>query len=544
MLAAILSLTLLFVSCKDSDSKKDPALIQNGAVQQAANHEIRDYFKLESYAEDAAYSEIMRIDGKIIDEDREHNLIAVETEELNVYNEIVKTVKVYDLASGEVINTLSQSNDYGTALEDQTILTVDLHYPLIRASRGYYEEGSFTEYHVSYYLAKKDGATEIHSTEIPDFEIDYYENGLVACFVGDQVLWIDQNMETVRTIDAVIANGYEIDEFDAEYKGYVYAWDQHSIQVFNRAGMCCAEYKTEKDSTIFAHVLNNGNVLIQKLTEVDEYTACDVIDLGTRYAVTSYVMNFLDGRMTEVDLSFMVAAINTAYEEENNLPFALADGRQNQALIRRFAEEKYAVDYEYVVLSNELTVEYTLKNTTPGVQITHAQALNANYYIAPVKAGGTTQYCIFDLDGNKIARCSAENANTRFIITDNAIYDYNMTLVYDIDANGYELMGVDTASSNVFLGKFNFETGEHETFLFDGKEEAPVLLANGSDVSYVKIHSGTYTTEENETALQTLCDANGQTFLVVLDSFDVAEFDRMLVIETEFEGARINYVLK
>ena len=350
-------------------------------------------------------------------------------------------------------------------------------------------------------------------------------------------------METVRTVEAIAANGYVVDEFNAEYQGYIYAWDNFGIQIFNRSGMCCAEYKAEKDTNLAFYVLDNGNVLIQGSKIVDEFTPCDYVIFGIRVDVTNYIMTFTDGTMKEIELDFIVEDLENAYDEDCDMPFELAAGRNNQAVIYKISAEKVAIDPEYVVLDNELNIEYTLKTPTAGVDIYSAYALNANYYVATVYVGGAERSYIFDLDGNVVsAYANDEGVNTKYIITNNAIYDYNMNLVYDYAANGYGLEGFDTASDNVFLSKFNYETGATETWLFNSKATAPVLLTDEIDTEFFGAAYGIYATRENEVA--NIYAADGTLLLVTNVGFGDWSFNGMVVVDTEFEGKDIIYVLK
>ena len=552
LLAAVLSFTLLLTSCdlfsegkgaetKAPESTAEQTTAQNGVDQQAAEHEIRKYFELKGMAEAAKYPEISRIDGEIVSYDDEHNLIAVKTLDLDEYNNVVETVKVYDLETNEVINTQSVSNPYGTDDNELTVLDVDIAYPVIRVSKEIRSEGSDTDYEISYYLAKS-GAKEIHKTDMTDYDMTYFNNGLVACKMGDKVLWIDKNMETVRTVEAVVANGYYINEFDAEYQGYLYAWNNDSIQIFNRSGLCCAEYKAEKDYKLFFYVLDNGNVFIQGYKQVDEYTPCDIEHGGMRLELKSYIMTFTDGTVKEIELDFAVESLENAYDENNYLPFELAAGRQNQAIIVRYSAGKLAVGLEYVVLDNEMNIEYSLKNTTDGVDLSGAYALNANYYVAPVSAGGTEREYIFDLDGNVVSAITYEYTNTKYIVTNNAIYDYNMKLVYDYVAGGFELTGCDESSDNVFLSKFNYETGTPEIWLFNSKNAAPTLLADEIDLEFYGAAYGAYAICEDEIA--NIYAADGTLLMVTTKGFNDMFFDGIVVVDTEFEGKDIIYVLK
>lgn len=545
LLAAVLSCSILFVSCDDDSGKEEPSTPQNvGLSQEAISHEIRDYFVLEGDVETVAYTGVTRIDGEVVESDTENNLLAVRNKDLDVKNRVIETVEVYDLNTGKVINKQSVKYDLYAKPEEKTTLTVEIDYPIIRVVRESLSEEGNPIYEASYYLAKEGSEEPIHSADNNTYEMTRLDNGLIACNMGGDVLWIDKDMEIVRTVDAVIANGYDVDTFDAEYEGYVYVWNTNSIQIFNRSGMCCATYEVPSDHNLNVHVLNNGNLLIQDLEIVDEYTACDFSLYTTRYTVTSYVMNFIDGAMQEVELDYYVGDIETAYVEDDSLPFELAKGRDNCAFIQRFANGALALYPELVVLNNALEIEYSLKNATPGVILESAFALNANYYVAFVNAGGSMRPYIFDLDGNKICAYANGFVNERFIVTENAIYDYSMKSVLDLENGEFVCrdVEVDEMSSNVFLSKYNFTTAQEEWYLFDGSANAPKLLADGEDVQFSTAVGGLYATVSEN--VYTVYAANGTELLVTYGFRGIELFDQIAVISAEFEGSPMTYVLK
>ena len=547
-LMAVLSLSLLLISCSEANESNGedvpPISPDSGVSQNAIAHEIRDYFVLEGELETANYSQISRINGEIVDKDTEHNLLAVKTKDLDVKNRVKETIKVYDLNTGDVINVQSVTNDLYADAKKKTELSVDIDYPIIRVVRKSVDEDDKLTYDVSYYLAKNDSKS-IHSSDNNAYEMKRFENGLVACKMGDEVLWIDKDMEIVRTVDAVVANGYEIDSFNAEYEGYVYVWNSNSIQIFDRSGICCAAHKLSDSIWMSCYVLNNGNVLIQEREKVDEFTPCDFILRSERYTVTSYIMGYKDGAITPVELDYLVVDLETAYDEEYYLPFELAEGRANGAFILRFANEMLAVSSEYVVMNDAIEIEYSLKNTTPGVYLTSAYALNANYYVAYVEAGGCTRPYIFDLDGNKISAYADGYVNGKFIVTEGAIYDYSMNVLIDLEKSDvkYENIVVDEMTDNVYLSKFNYQTAQEEWYLFDGTAAEPRLFTDGKDSQFMGAGNGICVTVSDDN-VYTLFSADGTELLVTYGFPRIDMFDELIVISTEFEGDPVVYVLK
>lgn len=569
LLAAMLSFALLFSACEgtapvtdgagtsgsgqETTAKAPEKTQKETGKQEVSQDPIHQYFDLIDEEDKIAYAKVERMDGELLEYDREHHLVSILTKELDTENKVIETVKVYDLKTGEVINEQSVSNLLYAPEVERVELDVDIEYPVIRVSKQSWDkDAERSVYDVSYYLAKKD-AEVLRQTNKGNYSVKYFDNDLVAVDMGDDVLWIDRNMEIVRTVDSVVANGYPIEGFGAEYQGYLYAWNQQELQVFNRAGMCCATYTIDHVGMLSPHVLDDGDVLIQDLEFVDEFTACDFVLYGQRCLLKSYVMSFLDGTVKEVDLDYVVDSLDTAYGDETEMPFELAEDRENQALIYRFANGQLSHFAEYVVMNNDLTIEYTLKNETVGVVLEDAYAISNDFYIAPIKTGGFAQDHIFSFDGKPITPYVDGWVNEKYIVTESAIYDFNMKKVFEIKGSAFDggnLM-VDTKSCNVFLSKANFETGKTEWYLFNGEEDEPVLLTDGAKSTLSWVGDGCYVLETGlrNTELSgkeyTVCSADGTVLMMTACSdLSIRHLDGMLLVTAEFEGNPIVYVVK
>ncbi len=569
LLAAMLSFALLFSACAGTAPALDGASTSGSGQettdtapektqketdrQEVSQDPIHQYFDLIDEEDKIAYTKVERMDGELLEYDREHHLASLLTKELDTENKVIETVKVYDLKTGEVINEQSVSNLLYAPEVERVELEVDLDYPIIRVSKESWDkDAARSVYDVSYYLAKKD-AEVLRQTNKGNYSLKRFDNDLVAVDMGDDVLWIDRNMEIVRTVESIAANGYFVEEFNAEYQGYLYAWNQQELQVFNRAGMCCATYTIDHEGALSPHVLDDGDVLIQDLEFVDAFTECDFVLHGYRCVLKSYVMSFLDGTVKEVTLDYVVDSLDTAYGDEADMPFELAEGKENQALIYRFANGQLSHFAEYVVMNNELTIEYTLKNETVGVYLQEAYATSNNFYVAPVKTGGFYQDYMFSFDGKPIAVYGNGWINEKFIVAEDAIYDYSMKKVFDIAESefaGGELW-IDSKSDNVFLSKVNFVTCKTEWYLFNGEEDEPVLLTDGVESTLLWSDDGYYVTRDacrspafsgNE---YTVYSSDGEVLLITTClNPDFYLLDGMLLVKAEFEGNPIVYVVK
>ena len=566
-----MSLAVLFCSCDPVPAEETTTGTEAGTAAENApiaepeevEHEIRDHFVIENGIEHVSLKGNEAYKGEVVDYDRENNLIALVTKDLDNSNYVIETVKVYDVTSGECIFEASETYLLFATGADLVEFNVNIDYPIIRVSTtGYSEDGlgGFEPYYdVSYYFAKKDGE-EIKTTNNDNYSRTDFYNGLVAFEMGDEIVWVNKNMEVVRTVNAVAANGYNIDVFNAEYQDYLYAWNNGEVQVFNKAGVCSAKYTIQHDGFIKAHVLNNGNVLIQDFEVVDAYTACDFVwtynEYESNYAaerinLTSYVMSCTDGALKEVELDFIVEEVETAYEGRlgnNSFPFALAGNGQNQAYIYRIANGSISLWQEYVSLGNDLEIKYSVKSTMIGADFSTAEVVNANIYRMSVKENGVYNPYFFDLDGNVItAATSFYSVTDTYVVTNNGIYDHKMNSVFSFADNGFLSAAYlsDPTTNTIYLAKHNFETGADEFFVFDHATKAPKLLCDGVSKSLINFGEGFYVVYDSENNDQSIIDAtSGKVILKALDITNIVSLENAYVVETEFEGNTLVYVIK
>ena len=577
LLTAILSLVMIFVACDKTttDDTSDActetetstaceeetiAAVENW--QENADHEMHSYFDLCGEEAELPFSEISRIEGKIEDVDYEHNLAIIKTQDLDNKNYVIDTYDVYDLLTGEKIRSESVSNSLHGDPNDRVELSVDIDYPVIRVERrtctivdkgedldsDYDDEKEYSS-NISYYIARKNGELLNTTTETFREDSEWYGNGLVRVHLGNKYVWIDKNLEVVRSIDDIVANGYDLHGFNTEYKGYLYSWNEEELLIFNRSGMVSGRYISGKDAIINVFVLNNGNALIQEFTEVSVYESCDFVLSGTRYVMKSYVMNFINGEIAETELDFVVDSLETAYYQNNikddYYSIDLAKGIDSYAVIYKVANGSVAVSPSVCVLDNDLNVLYTVKNDTFGVAINYGiYPLNSNLYVAMIISDGVLSIGIFDLDGNLISTVAAEVELTdKYMVSNTAIYDYHMNLVYDFASKGYSLYTVE--NNNIYLTKNNFVTGKVETYVITSESNAPELFTDGISLKLHDVETGYYITYDVENDVYRLYNTEGTELLVSHEYIDVpTECEDVAIVTSSFNGEPVIYILK
>lgn len=545
LLVLLLCFTVFLAACggtgneseSESDSSSDASVNEEVPAKDPLEHEMLDYFILEEEEESYEFEPIAKYKGEIVDYDSAHNILALKTQDLDVYNCVTDTVTLYNALTGDKITEFSAS--YPVYVNDEKVeLSVDIEYPVVRAvKKSYSEDSEKTVYEATYHLLNEK-VELLHTTTYYNSDaslrenwVHGYGNGLVSVTMGEKVLWLDRNMEAVRTVDAVAENGYMVDRYDSEYQGYLYAWDNSELQIFNRYGVCSGLYMMEHRGILNVHVLDNGNVLIQDLEEVGIDESYDVLIGTVRYQMTSLIMNMVDGSTTEVALDYLVETLQTAYaqdcaattlqESDLHMPFKLAKGHENQAIIYRVNEAGTVSLYqEYVVMTNDLEIEYTVKNTVKGADLKNANPVNAYLYEVSVFEAGSVVPYIFDLDGNALSPTNSLHQlreTKSYIVTATGIYDKEMNLVYDMAANGFSTswqhrstMSPDAANDIVYMSRHNFETGIDELYVYDAESGAPVLLHANRDETVVGTFGGGYCMMNAETQTMNFYNVSGE----------------------------------
>ena len=572
LLAALLCLTMLITACTDAGVSDDSATTPDASsdsvsesgesedateeeetLPEAVKHEVHDWFVLMDKDSPENLSDISRIEGEVINADLNHNLVVIRDRDLDSYNNVVTKLSVYNVLTNEtLVEAEAASPLYCQVEEDEVTLDIIINYPVICVKKSYCVDDKAV-FDADFYLAKAGEGNRIHSIQQADADlvpatliVEELYNGLVKATLGDQIMWIDGGMNIIRTVPTITENGYTAD-FQGEYQGCLYTLTTDYVRVFNRQGLCSAEYlrKDVINCELDSYILDNGNVLIQEYTCVKEYEAYDFADEGEGFTVKSYVLDFDEGTLTEVDLDFVVTGLQTAYGDTDNGGFGmkLAIGLDNQAYIYRFANGSINAYPEYVVLSNDLKVEYTLKNTTLGVDMSTLSVIDNYHYSAYVDAGVGAGYYVFDLDGNVVAYDVDGYLDGGYqMIGDGYFYNGAGELVYDANSEGYSVLG--TIEHMVFMVKRNTATGNYEAFRRDLRTKKTVQLTDGIDTLLMDLGDGYYTVMDRNTGVYTVYNTDGTALLVSAEACEVSIYDDIYLIQTTFDGEDVLYVVK
>lgn len=560
LLTAIACLAMPLTACEDEETSQP----------ETQTYELTNYLAAET--DKNSYSKVSKIDGNVVRHDAEHNLAVVETNELESDNVVKTRFKVYDLVSGETVyeDYVSNSLTHGDSYTVRA-MEVELDYPIIRVketSTSYSATSDPSEnVDYSYYRAKKNsGALKTYLDEPAGAVVK--SGNLYSIEIDGTMYWLNQDAEIVRKIDKTVAGTYNVsfNFFKGEYNDYLYAWEfgtmYRRIQVFNTEGICCAQYAFANNAVAMnelfggdvAYILNNGNVFTQEvlLLEADaaEY---DFTMLGNKYDVSSKIIDYKTGAVKEADVNFLVVNFEAAFARSENSPFAfaLAEGKQNQAQIIYFANGGLAQEGKYVVLDNEMNVEYALKNVDKAVDVNEA---TADYYTADALVGVQEVERVYDYDGNVICTlpCNTKAIVGDLVLTDTAIYDLQMNVVYDLEASKFAGDYGDNLTwfeddGRIYLTVGNYVTGAtKEAYVFDTATKEFTAVADGVDTELqTSLPDGLYGVRDSEKGTIAIFNAAGEMLLkMTADYVNVTVCEDVAFVETTVDGNAVCYVIQ
>ncbi len=539
--------------------------------------------------ENTVLTDIYQFEGRIVSKNDAHNLVAVEKKSLLPSNEEKKTVIVYDLTTGEEIFSRSVKTPYGSVNAPANTMTVSIeNYPIIRVVENKQKTNTGDDgnpiyvdnYTYTYYLVGNQAKMLVNGTQNEDFRVRLV-NGVYLCTLGDDTYWIGSTGEVLHTDKTVLVDSYlgnndaeHFFNFDAEYYGYLYTWEytelSKTILVYNKEGKCIVQYNHDPltvggdvaqilQPKIF--VLNDGNVFVQECLLLDDKaTEYDLLYSNQKFDVVSKILDFKTGEETVLNIDYMVFDFESDYarEEDNSkFGFRLAPGYENQAFIAKLENKKVNNSLQYVVLDNAMTVKYTLPNRYLQEKATYETIIpDKDGYYAFLEHGNTYRRYRFNYEGEILYECpDAFGLLFRwndYVVTNYGIFDTDGKCLYDFETSMFaspESVPFNFVwGDDLYLERYNYETGATETYIMQKDIMQPMLLCDGIKESYTfrwkyAIHynseTGTYSViNENQKTLLRIQDdqiVNGLT--------DFITADEILYVNAHVDGTPFVYVI-
>ncbi len=558
LLVVLLLLSLALVACGPSSS------------------EAEAYFVFE---DKVVYTDVKDLDGEPISYNADYNLIALATEDTSVFGDVERTISVYNLNTGKVV-----FEDRRPLIDNTPASDVDISsYPVVKVSYAYHESNDeygnpiYNDRHSYYLLNQHESSEQIaYGLEYDDLEVEEVGNVFVVK-TETTVYWINKNLETVRTSPAPISDSYESSNlanyfnFKAEYEDYLYAWEfkqeSQMIVVYNPHGVASAKFNFTPGAVLTdgmtnslinpkVFVLDNGCVLVQECISVTEEGAeWDFEYLGTKLKLATSVMNYKTGEVKPIECDFVILNLESAYarpqnEDSSEFPFELKESG-NQAYIVKINNGMPALTMDYVVLDDMLTVKYTLPNKYLAEQCAYdtIELFNKESYFAEATVNGITGNHLFDLNGNLIFTepTNCQGVTSQLYFTESAIYDHSGEMVFDIESShfaGNEYLDIDTLGDRIIIEKYNYETSEIETYIWNEREKIAELITDGEYSNVVThIDDTCFVIYDDDKLVSSVYNINGEILLKVQGRANVRELDGKFFVTAEVDGKTVTYIL-
>ena len=261
---------------------------------------------------------------------------------------------------------------------------------------------------------------------------------------------------------------------------YFYAGNENKIVVYDRdfnfvAHWSAPSYAAEEMCNI--NLLNDGNVLIQYYYELDsdaaKYDIYEVNETGitVKYDLVSLIFNPAKNSTKKLDLDFLVYSVTTNADlqkdfEEGNSKFSAEF--ENIAYICPIVDKK--IDYsddamDLVITDNKLGAMKSLKildnQATSG-----PRKVATDLYAVSLKIG----YALVNGKGEVVNVINNESLKLKddYIVGEKTIYNYDLTVAYDLAGNDASVLGY---MGDSILVKSNRSNGYDIILLTEGSQK-------------------------------------------------------------------------
>ncbi len=302
--------------------------------------------------------------------------------------------------------------------------------------------------------------------------------------------------------------GNDTDVINHVSKKYVYAVYENddSVVVYTKKGDFKYSYTAPSYATSTnISVLNNGKILVQYLKSLpDESDKYDLIRNYTKYDIVTLIIDPADGKVKEKNVDFLIYGVSSAYEINLNDSYFKDSFNGNIAYITPVDKDGFADSniYKIVELSNDLKVKADFGD---------AFGYDANFMPGNIVrkgvmavSDGLGNLIFINKNGKILAtlKSSGTSYSENFIVTGNAIYNYSMKPIYDLESNGYTL--VANTDKFVILKKDN------EYFRFTSETGALAMITNATTgITYEGVSLGMYCIKNG--AEYSYIDSTGRT---------------------------------
>lgn len=235
--------------------------------------------------------------------------------------------------------------------------------------------------------------------------------------------------------------GKQLSRLTDTMNGRYYRFDTASFSVYDSS---CAYYDLvvyESADSTEAHLLANGNVLIQYTFNLpDDAKKYDYFENSRKKSVKTYLWRADKKSVSEIDLDYVVNTVIPITEEdrkEEKETTGIVTSRKidNLAMVSPIQNGRLQAA-RMIVLQNNGSVKYDLSKMFKG--IVAAPFPVAKDVFSYITRDGQS-FCV-DKKGKLLGNISgAEATNEKFLLADGKVYDRSFTLLFSYEAEGYTL---------------------------------------------------------------------------------------------------------
>jgi len=262
----------------------------------------------------------------------------------------------------------------------------------------------------------------------------------------------DQDGKFVKSISGMSLENFAYD-YETEQLGYYTAaefYGDSAIQVYDKATGKLV-YNKVYDNMTRVYVLNDGKLLAQDIRPAYEGEDYDFSAMGEACVLTSYTIEFSveDGKIVaketpvELDRVYLMIARAGVIKNINDPSVIVKDKLENYGIAFKIVDKQLtgftSLSNSVVFFDNDLNVVYEMEEVAPLSDNTPMfETLDNGYSYVEVEFGGNEYYAIYNENGEFVRYIESYETrlmNDFIVVEDVGIFDYDFKCLYEFGDN-------------------------------------------------------------------------------------------------------------
>lgn len=277
-------------------------------------------------------------------------------------------------------------------------------------------------------IVKLENMAVLRSVGVRQFRLNLYEiDGKVYEITdGEATYRFDRGLSSVPAIDCSTPTHH-------------YCFTNTEVMVYDPGYQLVAYYAAPGSANLQAHLLADGNVLIQYVDDLpDDAEEYDVYTDGVKCNLYTLLYNVADGTTTEFDLNCVVQSVKNIHTEGFENTFA-SSSVQNVAYVYDIDHQRFNRNSMKVLsLDNDLSVQGSLALEIPAQNGT-VTPIASNRFVAADKAG---KKYLLNEKGETIGEVTAATfvSDLGLFYSGGRFYDLDLKVVFDESEIAFSLV--------------------------------------------------------------------------------------------------------